>query len=220
MSKVIPHLYLFDVKFKSPKRKKPVKIDGKLDEWSEKYIVPDIMNLNGSYKKTFADVYFSWDDDNLYIAYEAKKWDDVETDTKRFWRKDCMELWIDLRNDKSQRRYTEHCHHFFLLPLGKKGSPELATAGEARQPGSSIEDTIYDYEDVEVASRILRNGYRLESRIPKSVIPTYDPLNFPQLGFNYHINNTDRRSQWWSCGPDFPRHEDPSTWGTVELCEY
>jgi hypothetical protein len=27
----------------------------------------------------------------------------------------------------------------------------------------------------------------------------------------------DRRAQWWSCGPDFPRHIDPGTWGSVEL---
>jgi hypothetical protein len=68
-----------------------------------------------------------------------------------------------------------------------------------------------------VASVIKKDGYSLEARISKSAIPTYDPISYPEIGFNYHINDSDGRVQWWSCGTDFPRHRDPSTWGIVEL---
>lgn len=216
MQSVMPGLYFFDFNFPSPKLKKPIKIDGNLREWKAHNMVPDLMHLEG--KSSFAHVYFAWDKDNLYIGLEvAGKRMPVEVDTRKFWRKDSIEVWIDVRNDKTQRRYTEHCHHFFFIPRGRSGKPKLATACDWKEQGSAIPDTIFDHPEIEIASVIERRGYSLEARIPTSVIPTYDPINHPVIGFNYHINDTDRRAQWWSCGKDFPRERDPSTWGTIEL---
>jgi len=218
MRSVMPSLYFFDFTFKSPKRLSPIQIDGDLSEWSTLNLVPDLMHLRSS--RAFASVFLSWDDDNLYVGLDVTgKRKPAEADVNRPWRRDCMELWIDTRNDKTQSRYTEHCHHFFLIPKGRKGKPELATAVEWSEPGSAIHDTIFNHPEIEIASVIQRDAYSLEVRIPKSVIPTYDPVNHPLIGFNYHINDMDRRRQWWSCGPDFPRHADPSTWGTAELIE-
>jgi len=218
MRSVIPYRQFFDFSFRSPKMASPPKIDGNLKEWGKKYLVPDLMHLRGS--KPFAKVFFSWDDDSLYVALDVTgKRSPVEAHTRRFWQRDSMELWIDVRNDKTQRRYTEHCHHFFFIPKGRKGRPKLATACDWKEPGSAIIDTIFDHPEIEIASLIEKGAYSLELRIPKSVIPTYDPVNHPLIGFNYHINDTDRRAQWWSCGSDFSRQTDPSTWGTAELIE-
>jgi hypothetical protein len=215
---IIPNRIFFAFTYHCPKLKSEIIIDGDLSDWDSSYLVPDLMHLSN--QKPFADVYFTWDYDSLYIGLNVpSKNIPVDVDRFRFWTRDCMELWIDLRNDKSLRRYNEHCHQFFLLPMGHKSNTQVATAGECTQPGSNVQETIYDYEDIEIASIINKNGYSLEARIPKSVIPTYDPANFPLIGFNYHINNTDGKSQWWSCGTDFARHFDPSTWGTIELVE-
>lgn len=217
MRAVIPNLYFFNFIFKSPKRASPIQIDGELGDWDRRCLVPDLMHLGNV--KPFAQFYFTWDDDNLYIALNVTgKKNPTEVDNQRFWRRDFMEAWLDTRNDKTQQRYTEHCHHFFFIPKGRKGDPELATASEWAEPGGPIQETIFNHKDIEVASIIKRDGYSLEARIPRNVIPTYDPVNYPVLGFTYHIgDNTDRRAQWWSSGTDFPRHRDPSTWGSVEL---
>jgi hypothetical protein len=106
-----------------------------------------------------------------------------------------------------------------LLPKGRKNNQEIATAGECREPGGAIPETIFDYEEIEVASVIRQREYSLEARIPRSVIPTYNPIDYPVIGFNYHLNDMDKQEQWWSCGKDFPRHIDPSTWGSIELTE-
>lgn len=218
LNSIFPQLYFLEFSFKSPKRELPIKIDGDLKDWDKSYLIPDLMHLTG--KKPFADVYFSWDYENLFIgANITDKRYAVEVDTIRFWQKDCIEVWIDLRDDKSLRVYNEHCHHFFFLPMGRKENSKLATAGECREPGSTISETYYDHPDIEISSIILEDGYSIEARIPISVIPTYDPINYPKIGFNYHINDTDGRAQWWSCGTDFQRHIDPSTWGTIELID-
>ncbi len=216
MRSVIPNLYFFDFSFKSPKLTAPIQIDGHLDDWSVLNMVPDLMHLSG--RTPFAYVYFGWDDDSLYIGLDVTgKRKPVEVNTRRFWEKDCIEMWIDVRNDKTQRRYTEHCHHFFFIPKGRDGSPELATACDWKEPGSAITDTIRDHPDIEIASVIERDGYSLEARITRGAIPTYDPVNHPVIGFTYRIDDTDRRIQWWNCGKDFPGGQDPSTWGSVEL---
>jgi hypothetical protein len=216
MKSVIPNTYFFEFTFRAPKRVSLIQIDGNLDDWSALNLVPDLMHLRGA--NPFAQVYFSWDDDNIYIGLNVTgKKKPVDVDTARFWRKDCLEVWFDLRNDKTRRRYSEHCHHFFFLPKGRKENNEIATAGECREPGSTIQETIFDYKEIEVASIIGKQEYSLESRIPRSVILTYNPIDHPIIGFNYHLNDVDRRAQWWSCGPDFPRHIDPGTWGSVEL---
>ncbi|MFC1718326.1 sugar-binding protein [Candidatus Poribacteria bacterium] len=218
MRSVMPGLYFFDFSFPSPKLTTPIEIDGKLSDWSVLNVVPDLMHLQG--RSPFAHVYFGWDDDNLYIGLDVTgKRNPVQVDTRRFWRRDSIEVWIDVRNDKTQRRYTEHCHHFFFIPKGRRGNPELATACDWKEVGSAIPDTIFDHPDIEIASAIERKGYSLEARISRNVIPTYDPVNHPVIGFNYHINDTDRRAQWWSCGQDFPRERDPGTWGSIELVE-
>lgn len=218
MPSVIPNTSFFEFTFRSPKRVTPIWIDGYLHDWTMGNRVPDLMHLRGA--TPFAQVYLSWDDDNLYIGLGVKgKRKPVDVDTVRFWRKDCLEVWVDLRNDKTRCRYSEHCHHFFILPKGRKGNTELATAGECREPGGPVQETIYDHKGIEVASIVKWREYALEARIPRRVIPTYDPIHHPAIGFNYHINDVDRRAQWWSCGPDFPRHTDPSTWGSVELIE-
>jgi len=217
-SSIIPNTYFLDFSFCSPRVKNPFRIDGDLSDWDSSYLVPDLMHLIS--QKPFADVYFSWDYDNLYIGLSVtNKISPVESDSMRFWTKDCIELWFDLRNEKPVRKYTEHCHHFYLLPLGRKADSKLATAGECREPGSSIQETIHDHEEIEVASIVDQKGYSLEACIPRSAIPTFDPINYPLIGFNYHVNSTDRKAQWWSCGTDFMRHVDPSTWGSIELVE-
>ena len=217
-SSVIPNTTFFSFTFHCAKLKSEITIDGDLSEWDKSNLVPDLMHLTG--QKPFADVYLAWDYDNIYIGWNVpSKNTPVDADPNRFWTKDCMELWLDLRNEKLSRRYNEHCHHFFLLPRGRRSDEKLAVVGEAREAGSSIQDTIYEHREIEIASIIKKNGYSVEARIPKSVIPTYDPGNFPTIGFNYHINNTDRKAQWWSCGTDFARHVDPSTWGTVEFVD-
>ena len=217
-SSIVPNTYFFDFSFCSSKVKKQIRIDGDLSDWDSSYLVPDLMHLIG--QKPFADVYFSWDYDNIYIGLSvANKITPVDVDPMRFWTKDCIELWFDLRNEKPVRRYTEHCHHFYLLPQGRKTDNQLATAGECREPGSAIQETIHNHEEIEIASIVEQNTYSLEACIPRSVIPTFDSVNYPLIGFNYHINSTDRKAQWWSCGTDLPRHVDPSTWGTIELVE-
>jgi hypothetical protein len=219
MRSVIPNLYFFEFSFRSPKMTRPLKIDGNLDDWDTLYLVPDLMHLRGS--RPFAQVYFSWDDDNLYIGLEVTgKRKLVDVDPRRYWRKDSLELWFDLRNDKTQRRYSEHCHQFILIPKGREGNAELAAAGEFAQLGGPIQETILNHREIEVASIVGRQEYSLEARFPRSVIPTYDPINHPIIGFNYHVNDDDRRRmQWWSCGTDFPRHADPGTWGSIQLIE-
>lgn len=218
MRSVIPNRHFFEFSFRSPKMISPLKIDGDLGDWGALYLVPDLMHLRGS--RPFAHVYFSWDDDNLYIGLDVTgKRKPVDVDPQRYWRKDCIEVWFDLRNDKTRRRYSEHCHQFILIPKGREGNAELATAGEFTHPGGPIQETILNHKEIEVASIVGRREYSLEARFPRSVIPTYDPINHPVIGFNYHVNDVDKRTQWWSCGQDFPRHTDPSTWGSVELIE-
>lgn len=218
MRSVIPNLYFFDFRFRLRKMRSPIKIDGNLNDWNDKYLVPDLMHLRGV--SPFARIYLSWDNDNIYFAMNVTgKRSPTDCDNNRPWRKDGIEIWFDFRNEKPMRRYTDCCHHFFFLPKGRRNNPELATAIEWKEPGSAIQDNIFDHKSIEIASSIGRVEYSLEARISKESIPTYDPLNYPVIGFNYHINDIDRRSQWWSCGPDFPRHIDPGTWGTIELME-
>ena len=69
MRSIMPVRYFFDFTFRSPKRLSPLTIDGNLADWGVHYLVPDLMHLRGS--RAFAHVFFSWDDDNLYIGLDV-----------------------------------------------------------------------------------------------------------------------------------------------------
>ncbi|MGC3967213.1 MAG: hypothetical protein QM775_07540 [Pirellulales bacterium] len=61
------------------------------------------------------------------------------------------------------------------------------------------------------------DGYLLDCLVTPQALTGWDPVENPRLGFTYAVIDREIGTQTFSCGPEFPYHEDPSLWATLEL---
>src|ERR1700693_3842889 len=80
-----------------PKAQKPIKMDGKLDNWDGAFVTPvhvghpDFANRGGQ-------VFFLWDDDNLYIGLRCLDQHPAHIGAKnQIWNGDAVEFYLDTR---------------------------------------------------------------------------------------------------------------------------
>ncbi len=191
---------------------KPPAMTGSFAAWSCQYLLPDW--LAEEENPPFATVYVGWDQAGLYFGFQANLRRPPRAMPRRFWAGDCVEVFLDLRGTLKHNEYTEHCHHFFLLPQG--GGNKTARAGRC-EPGVEHQVAIAHDDTVTVASEAFPQGYQMEAAFPRASIPTFDPVSFPNVGFNYLIREASGRTQFWSVGPELQTFRDPSTWGSLEL---
>jgi len=161
----------------------------------------------------FAVVASAWDDDALYFAVQANLRREPRVKPSRFWDADCVELFLDLRGSLRRDTYTEHCFHFYAMPGGAGSRTPRAGLCE---PGVATQVAIADYAAVQTASESFAQGYRLRITLTRGAIPSFDPVGFPSIGFNYIIHDASGRDQAWSAGRDLATFRDPSTWGILE----
>jgi len=195
-----------------------VKTDGDLSEWSQKQ--PTVFERHGISTKTW----LGWDNANLYVAvqvdgkFKARRPESLE----KFWTRDCIELFIDAKNQKTAGYNTDSAQ-LFLCPLGI--SDDLPFGGKVlfkkmgdfvRYSGSIAEPKIA------VGSRVGDSGYSIEATIPWSVISTtFVPAAGNLIGMDVaidHINGTDGVNLSTSIlGLKAKEHTSPAKWGSVVL---
>ena len=73
--------------------------------------------------------------------------------------------------------------------------------------------------ELQVASKLNKNGYWLAGFVPAVALGGYDPQQHRQLGFTYAVFDRELGLQTFSAGPAFPFDEDPTCWAVVEMVE-
>lgn len=130
---------------------------------------------------------------------------------------DGLRLWIDTRDTHNIHRAGRFCHQFMFMPAGA-GRNLDEPCGEqlfiyrARENAKPVRSNVFKTRREKRA-----DGYLLECFIPGGALTGWDPAENPKLGFTYAVVDREIGTQTFSCGPEFPYHEDPSLWGTLEL---
>jgi hypothetical protein len=182
------------------------------------YDVPSFAELEGRQK--FAQFRAAWNEGGLVF--------DVRVNGKKqsLWCRqsrpddsDGLQVWIDTRNAHNIHRATRFCHHFVFLPRGAGRGLEqpvaaLVPINRARANPNTIGDDV-----LKVRSEMLADGYRLHALVPAEALTGFDPSQQPRLGFSYAMVDRELGWQTLSVGPEFPISEDPSLWGTLDLCK-
>ena len=212
----VPKRRYFNFAFPCRYRRTAPEIDGLLRDWHRRFLVPDLMAVEG--QSSYADVYLAWNDEGLYLAVNVKgKANPITIEPVQFWDADCFEIWLDMRDARTMHHAGRYCHQFVFLPAGGGGdgaSPEARPIDITRGPG---EGRVCDPEILSVAVRKTKQGYAMEAAIPTEALHGFDPVEHPRLGFTYHLNDTHLGAQWWSVDRRFRFHDNPSMWGTAVL---
>lgn len=213
----IPNQSFFSFAAACPRLDPAPKIDGNLGDWPESARLPDLVAMDG--REAFADVCAGWTADALYIAVEVRGNGEPAVQSKRPTRGDGLQVWIDTRDVRNAHRASRYCHHFFFLPEGKGRGQKQPMAGQLRIRRARAQSTPCNPQDIDISSRVLSDGYRMEVRLRAGLLTGFDPEENRRLGFTYLLRDHVLGRQYWSSDESLPVSYDPSLWGTLELVD-
>ncbi|RMF84765.1 MAG: hypothetical protein D6744_02490 [Planctomycetota bacterium] len=207
---------LFRFEIPIPYVAKAPRIDGNLRKWSRKHQSPSLALLDD--EEPLADVYWAWNEDGFYIAFDVPhRRGAPRCDPKQWWKRDGMRLCIDTRDGRENRRGTRYCHFFYFLPTGggKRGGEPIV--GMHRMSRATESPPKPDLTQVKLAARIESRGYALEAAIPASCLHGWDPVEHPRIGVFWKVKDVQLGAEHLSANDDLGWNVDPSTWATGVL---
>jgi len=198
---------------------KPVKVDGKPDEWP--LIYPLLPHGFKSSKTSPLNLYLQWDEDNLYLLAVVNRSYLLDENggiinPKRVSRlPDTLDLFLDTAFKRSPGMYTSSDHHFRFSNLSPKTKGDEIYVSQIHHHMDAIPHTILNRKEINAAFVPRKEGYILEARIPKGkVLSGYKPNYGVRIGVNFILHNGYSQPVYWTAKAD---DSPPDTWGEVKL---
>ena len=191
-------------------------VDGDVSKWDEKYMAPSLVELEDD--EPFADVYWAWNEDGLFVAFDVpNRRGPLRCDPTQWWKKDGVRICVDTRDARDIKRATRFCHFFYVLPVGGGPKHKQPIVGQHRMSRAKEPSPQVDVTRIRVAAQVRRNGYSLEMAIPASCLNGWDPVEHRRIGVFHKIKDTCRGSQHLTVSDELGWNVDPSTWATGVL---
>jgi len=130
---------------------------------------------------------------------------------------DGLRVWIDTRDTHNIHRASRFCHQFIFMPSGSGRNldepyGEQLFISRARENPKPVRSNLLKFRREKRP-----DGYLLDCLVTPAALTGWDPVENPRLGFTYAVIDREIGTQTFSCGQEFPYHEDPSLWATLEL---
>jgi hypothetical protein len=198
-------------------RAKDIRIDGQLDDWPARAEMPAWM-LGSTHGRVDARVYLAWAPEGLYGAAEVPGAVLDKTDPRSFWEGNCLEIFIDSRNEKRDRAYEPGDHQFWFVPLVAE---KRVYAGQWKR-GGEIPETRYDIPGVRGVALAKGDGYVMEFLLPASEIQKLKPAPGGTIGLNLNLTIKGKqfsREVYWPAPKSLNIQDRPGAWGAMDLVE-
>lgn len=191
-----------------------------LDESHRLMNLAELDSATDNRERQFADVRAAWTAAGLlFNVTVAGKQQPLWCRDERLEDSDGLQVWIDTRATLNIHRASRYCHRYAFLPAGGGHSNTEPVADQllinrARENARPIRP-----RELQVATKITKNGYWLAAFVPAVALGGYDPLQHRQLGFTYAVYDRELGLQTFASGPAFPYDEDPTCWAVLELAD-
>lgn len=212
----LPRRALLKFEFPVNRIERAPRLDGGISKWDKRYLAPPLIELED--KQPFADVYWAWNDDGFYAAFDVpNRGGPPVCDPEAWWKLDGIRLGIDTRDARENKRATRYCHLFYALPVGGGKKRDQPIVGIHRMSRAKEPPPAIDLTQIRLASHVERNRYALEIAIPTECLNGWNPAEHPRIGLFYKIKDTRLGEQHFSATDDLGWNADPSTWATGVL---
>jgi hypothetical protein len=198
-------------------RARDIRIDGRLDDWPRRARMPAWM-LGSTHGPADANVYLAWAAEGLYGAVEVPGAVIDKTDPRSFWSGNCLEVFIDSRNEKGDRAYQPGDHQFWFVPL----VDENRVYGGQWKRGGELPQTRYDIPGVRGAAAAKGDGYVMEFLLPAAEIQKFRAEAGAAIGLNVNLTIKGKgfaREVYWPAPKSLNIQSRPGAWGTMELAD-
>lgn len=218
MPSFIPNRFLFKFEFPLLRCPRPPAIDGRVEKWDRRYLLPPLHELDG--KPPIGDVLMTWDGAGLYLAVSVSgKQRPLHCDPEHFKQSDCLRFMTDMRDTRDSRRASRFCQHFYFLPTGGGSKGRNPVAGSAKIARAMQEAPLAPPGSLPIAADVRKDGYSFTAHLPAAILSGFDPAENPRIGLYYMLEDTELGQQWLTVGDDLNWWMDPSTWATAVLVE-
>lgn len=190
-------------------------MDGDLKDWPASAKLPAWV-LGCTTGQADADLYAAWAPEGLYIAVAAKNSKLNVAEPQSFWAEDCLELFIDTRDQKTPRKYQPTDHQFWAIPLVDQ---KRVYVGRWKRD-EEIPANKLDIPGIKSASKRTADGYVMEFLLPADQIQQYNPTKGSRIGLNLNLSilhPTLTREVYWPQPKAWSAPTQPENWGSVEL---
>lgn len=120
----------------------------------------------------------------LYVAAQVDGSRAQVTDPRWFWKQDCLELFLDTRNDKQPRKaYRPTDHQFWLCPLVAE---QRVYVGRWKR-NDEIPETQYDVAGIQSFCQRTETGYVFEVLLPAAQFHEWKPTAGAAVGLNVNL---------------------------------
>lgn len=195
---------------------RPPRLDGDASKWPRSHLAPPLVELEGH--SPFADVYWGWNEDGFYAAFDvAGRTTRPQSDPQHWWKKNGVRLCLDTRDARDIKRATRFCHFFYLLPTGGGRRGDEPVIGLHRMSRAKEPPPPVDVSQARVAAHIGRSGYCIEVALPAPCLHGWDPAEHPRIGVFYKVKDTQFGGQHLTVDDELGWNSDPSTWATGVL---
>jgi hypothetical protein len=208
----------------------PPTIDGDLSDWDGVHPFA----LRGTLKKSLWTKPFpvewetnrylmvQWDYTGFYFAYQMVDSDDTsDVGVQNFWEGDCLELWVDFSNRRSDDR-SEDQQQFWFWPMGNRRLPGVL-GGECIMPGNKLDARFRagaaGPAEPRVATRRTTSprGYQVEVYMPLACFRKPDFTPGRVIAFDFSIHNGEGAYLRWTTELGKAESTTPSVWGDLAL---
>lgn len=215
MNLLVPNRLLFRFEFPIRYRKSP-EIDGRLDDWSDEFLLPDFGAIDG--EEPFGRIWTAWNETGLFLACRVEgRRSDFQCDPKRYWAGDNLRVMTDMRDTRDIKRASRYCQQFFLLPAGGGQDGKSPVAGGARIQRATEHGPVAPLGSIPIAGRRTTTEYTMEAHIPANLLAGFDPDEHRRIGFYSILEDVALGQQCLTVGDDLNWFIDPSTWATAVL---
>jgi len=183
---LIGQLSLYSQTFPIHKTNKKIKIDGDLTDWKTPFLGPFVVHNTAEKATQETYVSLSWNNKNLYIAYNCIDSKIIGTTQKKdsqiFYTDDLVEIFLD--PDGDSKNYIEIGVNAF------SSNYDLLLKCISEECGGWNTTMDFDIVGLESMSKIGQNGYTVEIKIPFSSLKKIEKSGFlkPKIGTKWKGN--------------------------------
>lgn len=193
----------------------PVKIDGKLDEWTQAFCTPVQYNHKDLANRP-AQFFYLWDDEGFYVGLRCL--DQKQANPAPLagtYNGDAVEFYLDTRAGDALRSkdWTAGAIHFYYTAFDKA---EIKPRWVMRRGIATSETPI---EGVELAATRTADHYDLEFKIPWKNFPEFKPVPGALMALDAELCHGDggtRTDRTFAYGSPLSVQQ-PASLGTVQL---
>lgn len=191
--------------------------DGDLGDWPDDARLPT-WAIGDTDRIPGTELYVGHSTNGLHFAFRIAGSDVRVTDPKWFWAQDCVEIFVDSRNDKEDRKsMAKTDHQFWFCPLVEEKN--RVYAGRWKNSGA-IDKTIYDMKGIRGFAGKTDDGYVMEFLLPESSISEISLKKGEKVGVAVVVtvpSEISKRQIFWPMSKKNNIQTKPALWGTMVL---